>query len=98
MGLCHRIDNWVIHRGKDYYEDSLTEISSTIDLCGLKLPQQITRIDQALKSAACGSDLIVLTDQRMVATYVLPKALSQGVRCKVSPSNGNWEIMLALKK
>jgi len=76
----------------------MTEISSTIDLCGLKLPQQITRIDQALKSAVVGSDLIVLTDQQMVATYVLPKALSQGVRCKVSPSNGNWKIVLAPKK
>ena len=68
--------------------------SSFVDLCGLDLQTQMTSINSALERATQGGICEVLTDQQMIATYILPKALAQNVRCKVSPAEGGWKIDL----
>ena len=68
--------------------------SSFVDLYGLDLQTHITTINSALERATQGGICEVLTDQQMIATYILPKALAQNVRCKVSPAEGGWKIDL----
>ena len=68
--------------------------TSFVNLYGLDLPTQMTSINSALDRAKQGGICEVLTDQQMIATYILPKALAQNVRCKVSPTEGGWKINL----
>ena len=71
--------------------------SSPIDLCGMDLPSQMKRINQALQQVSQGSQSELITDQQMLATYVLPKALEVNVRCKVSPVQQKWKIELSYR-
>ena len=73
----------------------MTDSSSLVDLCGMDLPSQIELINQALEQASQGSISELITDQQMLATYVLPKALEVNVRCKVSPVQQKWKIELS---
>ena len=73
----------------------MTNKSSFVDLCGVAFPTQMTCIEDALDRASQGRTCKVLTDQQMLATYILPKALAQNIRCKVSPSNEYWKIELS---
>ena len=73
----------------------MTDSSSLVDLCGMDLPSQMKLINQALEQASQGSISELITDQQMLATYVLPKALEVNVRCKVSPVQQKWKIELS---
>ena len=88
----------VIKNGKSK-EEALKEIQTDyeIDDTSVKilLGQKITSSDLELLYTSVENPIYeVLTDQQMIATYIIPKALAQNVRCKVSPTEGGWKINL----
>lgn len=72
----------------------MDEKNFQIDLRGTALPRQMESINGALIEVVNGSTITIITEQQMLATYVLPIALDRGVRCRVSPQKEVWKIEL----
>ena len=65
-----------------------------VDVTKSSIPDQISRVDEAMREAQNGIGTIILVSSHMVGTYALPKSLEKKIRCKISPSEvtGEWRI------
>ena len=74
---------------------SLVEKSQNIvDVTKSSIPDQISRVDEAMSEAQKGIGTIILISSHIVGTYALPKSLEKKIKCKISPSEvtGEWRM------
>ena len=51
-----------------------------VDVTKSSIPDQISRVDEAMREAQNGIGTIILVSSHMVGTYALPKSLEKKIR------------------
>tara|TARA_Y100001960_G_scaffold159979_1_gene168192 strand:+ start:801 stop:1061 length:261 start_codon:yes stop_codon:yes gene_type:complete len=77
----------------------MSESKGIVDIRKIPIPDQISRVDEAIKEAENGIGTIILTSSHVVGTYALPKSLDKSIKCKISPTEvtGDWRIEITPK-
>ena len=67
-----------------------------VDVTKSSIPDQISRVDEAMSEAQKGIGTIILISSHIVGTYALPKSLEKKIKCKISPSEvtGEWRMYI----
>ena len=74
----------------------MEESQDVVDVTKSPIPDQISRVDEAMSEAQNGIGTIILSSSHIVGTYALPKSLEKKIKCKISPSKveGEWRIYI----
>ena len=77
----------------------MKELSESVNIHGFSTANQINEISMAITKAVSGHSTKWISSSRVVAAFAVSDAIKNGVRCRITPINGNkdWEILIAPK-